>query len=333
MSIQLHPLFGQIDGDCSNLVRVGVLPNKARVIEGAAIWGSSGLVQDAKGEPLADLIWSLENLRNCPDPGNWRRHLPVRKKGDWYSTMLYWGNGYYHWICDVLPRILRDLPSLPASTRFIVSENLRPWQLRSLELIGVDLGRCVPFVGKRPWIVQRLHHSSPLAMTGDHDPAGVQNLRNAILRSLHLTTQPEAENNPRRIYISRALGTERHIENEIEVLPILKKYGIVVVRCEDLTFDAQVKTFHQSGLVIGPHGAGLSNMLWCQKTTKVFEIFASDSIRRCFKTLADALGLDYFCAVAENGRKIGASSSMRVNPHDLDGALRQVVDQEQSPAK
>lgn len=44
------------------------------------------------------------------------------------------------------------------------------------------------------------------------------------------------------------------------------------VQLEHLSFEEQVFLFYHAHLIIGIHGAGLSNLLFCQKNTKVIEI-------------------------------------------------------------
>lgn len=291
----IKPLFGEIGNDADNLEIVGPLANRVRLIPNAEIWGSSGLVLDESKSPLIEPIWVENHLRYCPDPKGWRRWIPRRMAGRWYSTMLFWGNGYYHWICDVLPRLHRDLPSLDAETRIIVSSNLRDWQWRSLELLGVPRDRCVEFTGARPWRVEWLHHSTPLAMTGDHDAQGLLAMRQELLNRLGLN--PEGVPGPRRLYVSRGQRSERAIVNEAELLPALADWGLEVIRSEELTFDEQVRLFSEAGMVVGPHGGGLTNLLWCGKGSRLLEFFGTDSIRRCYWTLSRAVGMQHFCGV------------------------------------
>lgn len=52
--------------------------------------------------------------------------------------------------------------------------------------------------------------------------------------------------------------------------------------------------FANAKIVIAPHGAGLTNLIFCKPGTKVLEIFQShEDDTYCY--LAQVLGLDYHC--------------------------------------
>ena len=74
---------------------------------------------------------------------------------------------------------------------------------------------------------------------------------------------------PKRIYISRANARGRKIENEKEFLEFVEKYSFITVKLEDIDFLQQVGLFKSIDAVITPHGAGLSNLVFCRKNTKL----------------------------------------------------------------
>src|SRR4051812_22504694 len=64
----------------------------------------------------------------------------------------------------------------------------------------------------------------------------------------------------KRFYINR---TSRRLKNEEEVQSYLKSAGYAIVNLEDLTLDDQVHLFMHAEEIIGFHGAGLANLLFC----------------------------------------------------------------------
>jgi hypothetical protein len=96
----------------------------------------------------------------------------------------------------------------------------------------------------------------------------------------------------RRLYISRAKAT-RKVKNEEELIPVLKKYGFEIYFPEDHFNDE--KDFNQANFIIGPHGAGLTGIVFCERGTNVLELFPEDHVYPYFVTLANAAGLNYFC--------------------------------------
>jgi capsular polysaccharide biosynthesis protein len=294
---QLSPLFGTVPAETPNLEIVGAFPRYFRDISPATIWGESGLVIDAEGLPVIDALWFPEQLGNCPDfRRSWRRFFPKPLAGTYFNVMLYWCRGYYHWICDVLPRVQSALADLPRGIRFIVPDAMTGPERESLVAVGVPVESCITFRGKRPWHVEKLMHVPPVAMTGDHTRESLEKLRHSVFRHFGLDGAGERS---RRIYVSRKQGAERSIVNEAELLPVLQRSGFEIVRCEELTFEQQVRLFREAETVIGPHGGGFANLVWCRPGTKVLEIFGSESVRRCYWSICSALGLRHRCAIVE----------------------------------
>jgi len=295
--VRLAPLFGHLPEVADNLRIGGPLPSYRRVLAPATLWGESGLVVDANNQPLVDAIWFEDQLGNCPDfRHSWRRFFPKNYAGTFFSVMLYWCRGYYHWICDVLPRVQAALPHLPPETRFVVPGDLSAAESESLQAIGIKPESCVAFRGKRPWRVERLVHAPPVAMTGDHTRESLLSLRESVFRHVRSET---AGKTSRRIYVARRQGSERSVVNEAELLPVLRERGFEIVRSESLSFADQVKLFRGAEVVLGPHGGGFANLVWCEPATKVFEIFGTSSVRRCYWSICHALNLQHHCAVAD----------------------------------
>lgn len=98
----------------------------------------------------------------------------------------------------------------------------------------------------------------------------------------------------RRIYISREKANSRRIVNESEVLNILEKYGFEKVFLESLSITEQMQLFVSSEYVIAPHGAGLTNLVFCPQGTKVLEIFSPNYVSVSYWNICNQIGLDYY---------------------------------------
>ena len=90
------------------------------------------------------------------------------------------------------------------------------------------------------------------------------------------------------------------VTNESEIIDLLKTYGIVSVELEEMPFAEQVNIFYHAEVVVGPHGGGLANLVFCSKGTKVIELFPATTIDAFF-TLSRALELDYYFLRARKG--------------------------------
>ena len=66
----------------------------------------------------------------------------------------------------------------------------------------------------------------------------------------------------KRIYISRKNALYRKVLNEELLIPHLKSLGFSIYNLENLTFVDQIQLFASAEFIIGPHGAGLSHIIF-----------------------------------------------------------------------
>lgn len=110
-----------------------------------------------------------------------------------------------------------------------------------------------------------------------------------------------------RLFVERPLG-RRGIENKSEAISILNSFGFSVVELESLTISEQAQLFASAEIVVSPHGAGLSNLIFCQKGTTVIEIFGERYGTPAFAILAASLGLNYI-AMFDNADRFSTSNA------------------------
>ena len=78
----------------------------------------------------------------------------------------------------------------------------------------------------------------------------------------------------KKIFIDRSESEFKHCQfiNNKEIKKILKKKGFKIVKTGQLDFISQINLFNNAKMVVGPHGAAFSNLVFCKKKTKVLEI-------------------------------------------------------------
>lgn len=98
-----------------------------------------------------------------------------------------------------------------------------------------------------------------------------------------------------RVFISRPSGVEggRELLNENALFFHLKKRGFYYYRLEDLTMDEQIYLFCKAEIVVGAHGAGLTNLLFSPSDTSVLELFPGRFIIPHYFYLSSSLDQDY----------------------------------------
>jgi len=86
----------------------------------------------------------------------------------------------------------------------------------------------------------------------------------------------------------------RSIINENEVKDFLKKQGFEFLTLSKHHFNQQVEIFNQAECVVGLHGAGFANIVFCEPNTKVLEL-QSDSAGEIIKNISKKNHLNYDC--------------------------------------
>jgi tetratricopeptide (TPR) repeat protein len=208
---------------------------------------------------------------------------------------ILWGGSanYYHWIADDLPRLAGvlagpdDAPIILnithdyqedtlAHLKFPV-ERIRPLAKGAAHLVDDLYIAHRPDVHFRPdgHIDDRVHFISPAATHW--------------LRTQFLTSDP-ADRHPKRIYISRGQAAFRRLVNEAEIEALLAARGFVAVRLEEMSFSDQLALFSQAEAVIGPHGAGFTNLIFAPQGTKIIEFFPPGPMPGYYRAIAENLG-------------------------------------------
>lgn len=229
-------------------------------------------------------------------------------------------HNHSHWLSIHLPKLLllRDRgmlgdvllhPDLPAAHR------------ASLRMLGLPAER---FRTYDPTAVQRIDELTVV---------GTDRFRPELVRSLQAAVwQGESATPRRRVYITRRNATRRRLLNEAAIWALLAPHGFERVAMEDLTFEAQVELMRETRVLVAPHGAGLTNMVFCAPGTQIVEIADLSFPNPNFYALASALGHDYWLV---RGEGVGEGHPLDVDmvgdAAQLEATLPRVLDRSGAP--
>ncbi|WP_442935781.1 glycosyltransferase family 61 protein [Nostoc sp.] len=62
----------------------------------------------------------------------------------------------------------------------------------------------------------------------------------------------------------------------------------------------QAKTLSNAEVIVAPHGAGLTNLIFCSQGTKVIEIFSPHYLNLTYWGLSNLMKLDYYYIISES---------------------------------
>jgi capsular polysaccharide biosynthesis protein len=77
------------------------------------------------------------------------------------------------------------------------------------------------------------------------------------------------------------------------VWKFLQKRGFTKIKLTEINFKNQVGLFNHANIIIGAHGAGLSNMIFSKSETKVIEIKPEYHVNDFFPRLSKINNLNY----------------------------------------
>lgn len=199
-----------------------------------------------------------------------------------------WRN-YAHWMQECLPKLFvfkvmqQSIPALrlvlPAfERRSYQQQTLDLLQIGADDLITVDASEILGFDSVRVvsnvdlWGVPPFAKRAADFLTQRIDQAGAKSI-------------PRAS----RIYIHRDRGARR-VSNFDAVRGLLMRHGFMVAVFDDMALSDQINTMRGARHVVGEHGAGLVNEMFCPQPSAVLELFNPACVQPAFWSLASACG-------------------------------------------
>lgn len=120
----------------------------------------------------------------------------------------------------------------------------------------------------------------------------------SFLRSLFKSQRNGPGN--RCIYIDRRRARNRTLINEDDVVNLMKKFGFEIVDLASLSVTAQVELFSDCCFIVGPHGAGLTNLVFAPPGAAVLEILPDQLLNWCYRSISNSCNLHYDCILSRS---------------------------------
>jgi Glycosyltransferase 61 len=203
-------------------------------------------------------------------------------------------DNYYHWMLEALARIHLIQQSNIKIDKYVINHRSLPYQLETLRACRIPEDRIIvpdqDFHLKAKQLVVPSYVNLPNAWSCRY-------VRDLLLNKERIQKNEEYE----RIYILRK--NRRRIKNEIEILQVLEDYGFKSISPEAMSVQKQIEVFHSAKIIVGAHGAGLANLVFCDPGTRVIELFASSYIEPHYWLISRLMNLDYRFIIGKRRRK------------------------------
>lgn len=257
-------------------------------------------------------------------PGWWHRK---RDPQLYQQPLLLLGThnnpNYFHWLTQpgLAPLFLQEHFGLNPLSGTALALSHRP--RRSLPSYVSSLLEV--FAAELPVVQDIALASSALSRFALHEHKTDVVISPAQLHWLHRRCRDQLQPAPhpwRRVLISRRQSGRRRCLNEDQVLAALAPFGFERYCLEDLSVSEQLCLFAESVLLVGPHGAGFTNLVACSSQATIIELMPRPGAFSHYYAMADILGLRHGHLLARCCYR--ESDDFTIIPDDLLELLREM---------
>jgi hypothetical protein len=201
--------------------------------------------------------------------------------------------GYYHFLLESLPQLLQ------AASKYSICPFILNHEYKFVdEILNFLLRRSVikrepTKIDARVYKVADYVFSTVSEWSGFVHPQDIK-----VLKEVLQPLGRDGMSGPKRFFVSRSFSS-RAFANQAEVESVLQQHGVKTVYLENLTVADQILLFEEAEFIVANHGAGLANLVWCENSPVVIELFSTKHLNDCFARLAVSLGFEYEWMVAE----------------------------------
>lgn len=265
-----------------------------KVLGNGRVWGMNGAVVTKDDEFVFDVS------REFGINGDYKKHsvfhnfslgAPKKYKGNVAVVTTAGANVYYHWILDVLPRLLmlKELGLLEHIDHIVMNYDGARFQKATLDVIGVKEGQIINCKGDRNFHIEADYLYVPTLLSA----LSQVNLYECDLLKKYFLGKTATTSVGKRVYVSRKKNGTRTIVNEEEFWSFIKGYGFEEVLLEDYSIAEQAVIFNKAELIVGAHGSAYANMAFSTAATTLVDILPETNLVPCFYNICEQVGAKY----------------------------------------
>lgn len=242
-------------------------------------------------------------------------YLPRLRKVSGTLGVISFGwssNNYFHFLTEAIPK-LRLFAKAGVTYDKLYAPMSRPYHREMLALFGVDTKKVIP--------ESYYAHvqADMVCVPNDQHPVREEETQFLFETAASLPWSKVKQEPRKLVYVSRGRMKLRNCLNEDEFMPKLERLGFERHFLETMSVREQIELFQQADVIMGPHGAGLANMVFAPPGTKVIELGTPYRPYDCFAELAAACGHSFFWHAAKpiDGNIVTEESNLWVDIDNL----------------
>ena len=224
-----------------------------------------------------------------------------------------WGHSFFHFISETLGKVYVSslFLGLENYDNVIVPSPVARFVADWFGLLGISNACIIPSGCRYDNI---LAESLVLPSYSQHCGWLSRELIDFVKLNLGDALSPISAEDELKIVVGRR--GKRQILNQDEIMAKAASRGFSLVYLEDLSVLQQAKLFASACCVIAPHGAGLTNLIYCRPGTRVFEFFGRSYQNACFYGICGLIGLSHAYHISDSCED--GDGSFCVKPEVLD---------------
>jgi predicted O-linked N-acetylglucosamine transferase (SPINDLY family)/glycosyltransferase involved in cell wall biosynthesis len=200
-----------------------------------------------------------------------------------------WGYGYYHWIAEQLPKLIKIINFFKqqhidySNMKFIVYKT--QFVEDTFTSLNIDVSCIQPYNDSTIYKINTCWFTNNII-------GGNPNLE--VLNIVRSQFNKDTSMFPVSIVIKRT--NARSMSNHEQLMDQLRSQfpEREWVEYDMLPFEETVELFNRAELVIGTHGAGLSNIIFAPTNVCVIELLSESDPNFCYWHLASSFNMDYW---------------------------------------
>ena len=208
------------------------------------------------------------------------------------------GNNYFHFLFDIIPKIiLLEKKNLLKDINLFLLPNVKNWQKTILSSFGIGEKQLLNSNKYRHVEAEKIYAvDHPWYMRGFVNYE-IRNIPEWVIFSLREKFLNYSKKIPiaERIFIDRSDSTYNYCKliNNKEIIDFLSENNFKSYQVSKLDFFEQVYLFKNAKIIIGPHGAAFSNIIFSNPGLKIIELIPKNHPSIKCKKFSDLLGFEY----------------------------------------
>ena len=264
-----------------NSTTLDIPQRRCLFLQDGHVWPAHAMATGRHGLVPIESGFDLSRMESIRRSGTLSHYPILESRSDAVVAIecgVWWMN-YYHAMIEALPRVwalhfgeCRDIASIEVLVSRLTSpgwramlEAMLPANARVRAVPVESLVRCGTVI---------VSPCLPVFEAGFLPPAYVEFFR-ATMSALHGFPRFRSST---RIYVSRSRALMRRVANEDEVMKMLETRGFQFIHLEDMSFADQYAIFSRAEVVVAPHGAGLTNIIYSPPGCVVLDVFPSEPV-------------------------------------------------------